>query len=138
VGHQDGGPVMRIVAGALGLALMAVGATLLLTGGQLKDVALWLAGAIVLHDGIIAPLVLGVGLLLAAVPARGTVRGALVVAGCLTMIALPPLLRPGAPTNPSALPLDYLRNWLLVLAAVAVVTGVVLAVRWLLRKVPRR
>jgi hypothetical protein len=129
---------MRIVAGALGLALMAVGATLLLTGGQLKDVALWLAGAIVLHDGIIAPLVLGVGLLLAAVPARGTVRGALVVAGCLTMIALPPLLRPGAPTNPSALPLDYLRNWLLVLAAVAVVTGVVLAVRWLLRKVPRR
>jgi hypothetical protein len=129
---------MRIVAGALGLALMAVGATLLLTGGQLKDVALWLAGAIVLHDGIIAPLVLGVGLLLAAVPARGTVRGALVVAGCLTMIALPPLLRPGAPTNPSALPLDYLRNWLLVLAAVAVVTGVVLAVRWLLRKVPLR
>jgi hypothetical protein len=129
---------MRIVAGALGLALMAVGATLLLTGGQLKDVALWLAGAIVLHDGIIAPLVLGVGLLLAAVPARGTVRGALVVAGCLTMIALPPLLRPGAPTNPSALPLDYLRNWLLVLASVAVVTGVVLAVRWLLRKVPRR
>ncbi|MDQ0939510.1 hypothetical protein [Streptomyces sp. V1I1] len=129
---------MRIVAGALGLALMAVGATLLLTGGQLKDVALWLAGAIVLHDGIIAPLVLGVGLLLAAVPARGTVRGALVVAGCLTMIALPPLLRPGAPTNPSALPLDYLRNWLLVLGAVAVVTGVLLAVRWLLRKVPRR
>jgi hypothetical protein len=129
---------MRIVTGALGLALMAVGATLLLTGGQLKDVALWLAGAIVLHDGIIAPLVLGVGLLLAAVPARGTVRGALVVAGCLTMIALPPLLRPGAPTNPSALPLDYLRNWLIVLAAVAVVTGVLLAVRWLLRKVPRR
>lgn len=129
---------MRIVTGALGLALMAVGATLLLTGGQLKDVALWLAGAIVLHDGIIAPLVLGVGLLLAAVPARGTVRGALVVAGCLTMIALPPLLRPGAPTNPSALPLDYLRNWLLVLAAVAVATGAVLAVRWLLRKVPRR
>ncbi|MFF3246603.1 hypothetical protein ACFYWY_23380 [Streptomyces sp. NPDC002870] len=129
---------MRIVVGALGLALMAVGATLLLTGGQLKDVALWLAGAIVLHDGIIAPLVLGVGLLLAAVPARGTVRGGLVVAGCLTMIALPPLLRPGAPTNPSALPLDYLRNWLLLLAAVAVVTGLVPAVRWLLRKVPRR
>lgn len=129
---------MRIVTGALGLALMAVGATLLLTGGQLKDVALWLAGAIVLHDGIIAPLVLGVGLLLAAVPARGTVRGALVVAGCLTVITLPPLLRPGAPTNPSALPLDYLRNWQLLLVAVAVVAGLVPAVRWLLRKVPRR
>ncbi|WP_327327208.1 hypothetical protein [Streptomyces sp. NBC_01210] len=42
-----------------------------MTGGQLKDVALWPAGAIVLHDGVVAPLVLGTGLLLAAVPARG-------------------------------------------------------------------
>ena len=129
---------MRIVTGGVGLALMAVGASLLVTGGQLKDVALWLAGAIVLNDGIIAPLVLGIGLLLAAVPARGTVRGALVVAGCLTMVALPVLLRPGRPTNPSALPLDYLRNWLLVLAAVAVLTAVLLLARRLWRRVPRR
>ena len=129
---------MRIVTGALGIVLMAVGAVLLATGGQIKDVALWLAGAVVLHDGIIAPLVLGIGLLLAAVPARGAVRGALVVAGCLTMVALPVLLRPGRPTNPSALPLDYLRNWLLVLAAVAVLTAVLLLARRLLRRVPRR
>ncbi|WP_406398336.1 hypothetical protein OH805_05215 [Streptomyces sp. NBC_00879] len=129
---------MRIVTGALGLALMTVGAVLLLTGGQLKDVALWLAGAIVLHDGIVAPLVLGVGLLLAAVPARGTVRGALIVAGCLTAVALPVLLRPGTPKNPTVLPLDYVRNWLLALAAVAVLTGVLLAARWIRRRVPRR
>jgi hypothetical protein len=129
---------MRIVTGALGLALMTVGAVLLLTGGQLKDVALWLAGAIVLHDGIVAPLVLGVGLLLAAVPARGTVRGALIVAGCLTVVALPVLLRPGTPKNPTVLPLDYVRNWLLALAAVAVLTGVLLAARWFRRRVPRR
>ncbi|HET6352958.1 hypothetical protein OG905_07070 [Streptomyces sp. NBC_00322] len=129
---------MRIVTGALGLALMTVGAVLLLTGGQLKDVALWLAGAIVLHDGIVAPLVLGVGLLLAAVPARGTVRGALIVAGCLTVVALPVLLRPGTPKNPTVLPLDYVRNWLLALAAVAVLTGVLLAARWIRRRVPRR
>ncbi|MET7619389.1 hypothetical protein [Streptomyces sp. NPDC005408] len=129
---------MRIVTGALGLALMTVGAALLLTGGQLKDVALWLAGAIVLHDGIIAPLVLGVGLLLAAVPARGTVRGALVVAGCLTVVALPVLLRPGTPKNATVLPLDYVSNWLLALAAVAALTGVLLAARWIWRRVPRR
>ncbi|MFF3397794.1 hypothetical protein ACFYW6_04665 [Streptomyces sp. NPDC002659] len=129
---------MRIVTGALGIALMTVGAVLLLTGGQLKDVALWLAGAIVLHDGIVAPLVLGVGLLLAAVPARGTVRGALIVAGCLTAVALPVLLRPGTPKNPTVLPLDYVRNWLLALAAVAVLTGVLLAARWIRRRVPRR
>lgn len=129
---------MRIVTGALGLALMTVGAVLLVTGGQLKDVALWLAGAIVLHDGIVAPLVLGVGLLLAAVPARGTVRGALIVAGCLTVVALPVLLRPGTPKNPTVLPLDYVRNWLLALAAVAVLAGVLLAARWIRRRVPRR
>ncbi|WP_406302014.1 hypothetical protein OHA61_05610 [Streptomyces sp. NBC_00885] len=129
---------MRIVTGALGLALMTVGAVLLLTGGQLKEVALWLAGAIVVHDGIVAPLVLGVGLLLAAVPARGTVRGALIVAGCLTAVALPVLLRPGTPKNPTVLPLDYVRNWLLALAAVAVLTGVLLAARWIRRRVPRR
>ncbi|MGW1490297.1 hypothetical protein [Streptomyces sp. NPDC002402] len=129
---------MRIVTGGLGVALMTVGAVLLLTGGQLKDVALWLAGAIVLHDGIVAPLVLGVGLLLAAVPARGTVRGALIVAGCLTVVALPVLLRPGTPKNPTVLPLDYVRNWLLALAAVAVLTGVLLAARWIRRRVPRR
>ncbi|MFF0066067.1 hypothetical protein ACFYRC_31915 [Streptomyces sp. NPDC005279] len=125
---------MRIVTGALGLALMAFGASLLVTGGQLKDVALWLAGAIVLHDGIVAPLVLGIGLLMAAVPARGTVRGALVVAGCLTVIALPVLLRPGAPKNASVLPLDYLRNWLIALAAVAVFTGVLLVGMRVLRR----
>lgn len=94
---------MRIVTGALGVALMAVGGALLLSGGQLKDVAVWLAGSIVLHDGIVAPLVLGVGLLPAGIPARGTVLAALVVAGCLTVTALPVLLAPGPPRNPSVL-----------------------------------
>ncbi|MFF8841327.1 hypothetical protein ACF08N_01135 [Streptomyces sp. NPDC015127] len=124
----------RLVTGAVGLTLMGVGASLLVSGGQLRDVALWLAGAIVLHDGIIAPVVLGIGLLLAGLPARGMLRGALITAGCLTFVALPVLLRPGAPTNPSALPLDYPRNWLLTLAAVAVLTAAVGGGRWLWRR----
>jgi hypothetical protein len=120
---------MRTVLGAAGLALMGLGLYLLVTGGQFKDVALWLAGAVVLHDLLIAPLVLAAGLLLALLPARGLLRGALVTAGCLTAIALPVLLAPGTPRNPSVLPLDYPRNWLLSLAAVAAVTGAVLAGR---------
>lgn len=120
---------MRTALGAAGLALMAVGLYLLVTGGQFKDVALWLAGAVVLHDLLVAPLVLAAGLLLARLPARGLLRGALVTAGCLTVIALPVLLAPGTPGNPSVLPLDYPRNWLLSLAAVAAVTGLVLAGR---------
>ncbi|MFI9586235.1 hypothetical protein ACIHCQ_31345 [Streptomyces sp. NPDC052236] len=129
---------MRIVTGTLGVALMAIGAVLLLAGGQAVDVALWLAGAIVLHDGLVAPLVLAVGLLLASVPARGTVRGALVVAGSLTVIALPPMLRPGAPANASALPLDYVRNWLILMGAVVVLTGVLRGGVLLVRRVSRR
>jgi hypothetical protein len=120
---------MRTALGAAGLALMAVGLYLLVTGGQFKDVALWLAGAVVLHDLLVAPLVLAVGLLLALLPARGLLRGALVTAGCLTVIALPVLLAPGTPRNPSVLPLDYPRNWLLTLAAVAAVTAAVLVAR---------
>ncbi|MGW7358556.1 hypothetical protein ACWGI0_18475 [Streptomyces sp. NPDC054802] len=120
---------MRTALGAAGLALMAVGLYLLVTGGQFKDVALWLAGAVVLHDLLVAPLVLAVGLLLALLPARGLLRGALVTAGCLTVIALPVLLAPGTPHNPSVLPLDYPRNWLLTLAAVAAVTAAVLVGR---------
>jgi hypothetical protein len=129
---------MRTALGAAGLALMAVGLYLLVTGGQFKDVALWLAGAVVLHDLLVAPLVLAVGLLLALLPARGLLRGALVTAGCLTVIALPVLLAPGTPRNPSVLPLDYPRNWLLSLAAVAAVTGVVLAGRRLRGRARKR
>ncbi|MEW2634553.1 hypothetical protein AB0903_23665 [Streptomyces sp. NPDC048389] len=122
---------MRIVLGAAGLALMTVGLSLLVGGGQFKDVALWLAGAVLVHDLLVAPLVLGAGLLLALLPARGLLRGALITAGSLTAIALPVLLAPGTPGNPSVLPLDYPRNWLLSLAGVAAVTGAVLAARWL-------
>ncbi|WP_308315897.1 hypothetical protein [Streptomyces sp. CC228A] len=42
------------------------------------------------------------------------------MAGGLTLVALPVLLAPRRPSNPSVLPLDYARNWLLLLAAVAV------------------
>ncbi|MFB7280867.1 hypothetical protein ACFCZV_27540 [Streptomyces hydrogenans] len=59
------------------------------------------------------------GLLLVGRRWRGTLRGALVVAGCLVLVTLPLLVRPGAPPNPSALPLPYGRNLAIVLAVVA-------------------
>ncbi|NBM19976.1 hypothetical protein GUY61_31365 [Streptomyces sp. GC420] len=109
---------------------MGFGAVLLSGLRDPLSVLVWLAGGIVLHDAVLAPLVLGAGLLLASLPARRTVRGALIVACSLTLVALPPLLRPGRRGNASVLPLDYPRNWLLALTAVAVVTaGLVLARR---------
>ena len=116
--------VTRYLAGAAGVTLMGVGVSLLLDVRDLTDVLVWLGGAVVLHDALIAPLVLSAGLLLVRGGPRGPVRGALIVAGALTV-----LLRPGRRANSSVLPLDYPRNWLIALVAVAGVTALSGAVR---------
>ncbi|MFB7496655.1 hypothetical protein ACFC09_18540 [Streptomyces sp. NPDC056161] len=121
--------VARILAGAAGLALLGWGVSLLLDVPDLTGVLVWLGGALVLHDVLIAPLVLLAGLVLVRGGVRGPVRGALLVAGALTAVALPVLLRPGPRANPSVLPLGYPRNWLLTLVGVVTVTALVLAVR---------
>ncbi|MFF5981730.1 hypothetical protein ACFY78_23070 [Streptomyces olindensis] len=122
---------LRVTTGAAGVALMGVGVSLLTDVRDLSTVLLWLGGAVVLHDLVIAPLVLLAGLLLVRGGARGTVRGALLVMGALTAVALPVLLRPGRPANASVLPLDYGRNWLIALGAVAAVAALWSAVRGL-------
>ncbi|MER5664604.1 hypothetical protein [Streptomyces mirabilis] len=121
--------VLRLLAGAAGLALMGVGVFLLLDVQDLMGVLEWLGGAVVLHDALIAPLVLLVGLVLVRGGVRGPVRGALLVAGALTAVALPVLLRPGPRANSTVLPLDYPRNWLLTLVAVATVTALLVAAK---------
>ncbi|WP_371655588.1 MULTISPECIES: hypothetical protein [unclassified Streptomyces] len=120
--------VGRYAVGALGVATMGLGVSLVWAQSP-WDVAVWLVGAIVLHDGLIAPLVLLVGLgVMATRPGvRGPLRAALVTAGCLTAIALPVILRPGPYNNATVLPLDYLRNWLVLLAVVVVGAGLVVA-----------
>ncbi|KUN03564.1 hypothetical protein AQI95_24090 [Streptomyces yokosukanensis] len=130
--------VLRLLAGAAGLALMGVGASLLLDRQQdLMGVLEWLGGAVVLHDALLAPLVLLVGLVLVRGGVRGPIRGALLVGGALTAVALPVLLRPGPRANSTVLPLDYPRNWLLTLVAVATFT-VLLVVAKEVRRSRRR
>ncbi|MFJ6719271.1 MULTISPECIES: hypothetical protein [unclassified Streptomyces] len=128
----------RYTLGALGLLLIAVGARLVAVLPDPLDVLVWLGGALVLHDGVIAPLVLGVGLLVAALPARGLSRGALLTGGAVLLVALPLLVRPGSPPNPSALPLPYGRNLLLVLGAVAVAAGLLAVVSAVRTRARRR
>ncbi|MFD1275739.1 hypothetical protein ACFQ51_41465 [Streptomyces kaempferi] len=113
---------------------MGEGVSLLLDVRDLTDVLVWLGGAVALHDAVIAPLVLLAGLVLVRGCVRGPVRGALVVAGALTVVALPVLLRPGRTANSSVLPLDYPRNLLIAWVTVATVTALVLAVRGLARR----
>ncbi|MFD5424980.1 hypothetical protein [Streptomyces sp. NPDC127084] len=127
--------VLRYGLGGLGLVLIGVGAWRVAAQPDPVDVLVWLAGAAVLHDGILAPLVLVVGLLLVRRSERGVLRGALVVAGSLTLVALPLLVRPGEPPNPSALPLPYGRNLVIVLGVVATVAAAgILVRRWRVRR----
>ncbi|MGV9561442.1 hypothetical protein [Streptomyces sp. NPDC003480] len=125
--------VIRFLTGLAGAVFMGTGVFLLSDTGDVTGVLVWLAGALLLHDAVIAPMVLLVGLLVVRGGRRGPVRGALMAAGALTAVALPVLLRPGATANSSVLPLDYPRNWLLALAAVATVTALLTAARGLVR-----
>ncbi|MEU0369669.1 hypothetical protein ABZ070_05280 [Streptomyces sp. NPDC006283] len=132
--------VVRYVVGGCGTGLMVFGGTLLLERPEPWRIGVWLAGGVLVHDGLIAPLVIAIAALTAAagLRLRGVPRAALVVAGSLTVIALPPLLRPGGVANATVLPLDYLRNWLLAMAAVAVITVAYVGVRAGLRRAARR
>jgi hypothetical protein len=93
-------------------------------------VAVWLAGGVVLHDLVLAPLVVLLGVALARVlpgAARGPVVVGAVVLGSVTLLAVPVLGRFGArPDNPTLLDRPYWAGWSLLaaLTAVAVATGV--------------
>ncbi|WP_157522618.1 hypothetical protein [Herbidospora cretacea] len=120
---------MRIILGVAGVALIAVGLFFLLPLPGLWGVAAGFAGAVALHDAIVGPLVLLTGLLVARLPDRAVVRGALISMGALVLVTLPVLLRPGPPPNPTLLTLPYGRNLLICLGVVAVVAVALVLVR---------
>lgn len=120
----------RWLLGGLGGALGAYGSWLALTrqdAGQLVEIAVWLAAGIVLHDVVVAGVVLaGVGLGRRVLPRswHAPATLALVVWGGVTLMAVPVLGRFGArPDNPTLLDRPYLGAW----AALSFVTVVVVA-----------
>ncbi|TCC04112.1 hypothetical protein [Kribbella soli] len=86
---------------------------------------IWLGGAVVADDFFLVPLTIGVGWIVARWSARpdrhravGAVRTTMLYVGITTLIALPLLLRQGKGVNPTVLPRDYLRDWLLLEATI--------------------
>lgn len=127
---------LRWLLGALGASLVAYGAWLVLTrqdAGQLLEIAVWLGAGVVLHDVVVAGVVLGgvaVGRRVLPLPWRVPATLALVVWGGVTVMAVPVLGRFGArPDNPTLLDRPYLGTW----AALTVLTVVVVAVTGWLR-----
>ena len=138
---------MRGMRGALlllGAVGMAYGAWLLVSRqdlGQIVEVAVWLAAAVVIHDGILAPVVLGLGWVGGRLLPRAAARGAvtvLVLLGPAALVAIPVLGRFGAkPDNPTLLDRDYTQG-LLVFAALCVCAGIAVALGELRSRKPAR
>lgn len=120
----------------VGVALLAYGVArlfLVVAWPDLLLLAAWLVGALVVHDGLLSPLVLGVGAALRRwVPARGRrfVQLALVAGAMVTVVALPMIYLEGSqPPEKAILLQHYGLNLTLVLALVAAMTLALYAVR---------
>ncbi|MCW2710265.1 MAG: hypothetical protein JWR64_1703 [Marmoricola sp.] len=121
----------RLLIGAVGVAMGAFGALRLLQLDlpDVVDALLWLAGGVLLHDAVIAPLTIGLTVLATrVVPPRARVRVTvgLVVLATVTVTAVPVLGRFGEkPDNRTILDRDYVVGWMVF--AVAVVVGTLVA-----------
>lgn len=117
-------------------ALIAAGVVLLMLGGaafltdvqpeQYPGVAAWLAGAVILHDGIVSMGVFGATVAIRRLDRRvpfavlAIIQAAAVVALIVTAVVLPEIVKQQiGSANPSVLPLDYAGNLILVHAVIA-------------------
>jgi hypothetical protein len=128
--------VWRIILAVAGIALLAFGVFRLLSEippHSLLILAVWLVAALVLHDALLAPSVVGVGWLLRRyVPARGRryVQVALIMIALVTVIAIPMIfLRGSQPAAKALLLRNYGANLILIIGILGIVSLILYAVR---------
>lgn len=122
----------RVLLGTIGVAAIGYGALRILTDAKdTKPIALlkWLIGSLLVHDLLIAPVVIGIGWLLARfVPprARAFVQAGLVTGGLVSALGLILIWRQGKSSARSLalLQQNYTANLLVLLAIIAAVTVV--------------
>lgn len=118
----------RIALATVGVAVGLWGLWLMLDTVDLPALIrlpLWLGGSVLADDFVLVPLTVVVGWLVARWslgPDRHrtvtAVRTTFLYVGLTTLIAIPLLLRQGKGMNPTVLPRDYLRDWLLLEATI--------------------
>ncbi len=117
----------RLGLGALGLVATAYGLLLVLDlgSGQPAAVLVWVVLGVLVHDGVLAPLVVALGVLVVLSTSRSwrsPLVWALVVLGPLTLVAVPVLGRFGARSdNPTLLDRPYWAGYVVVAAVVLIV-----------------
>lgn len=133
VGEDPAGRGRRVAYGA-GAVLVGIGVTGILANSATTHPLGWLtwfAGAAIVHDAVLAPLVLAAAALVGRLPEpwRQATRTALVPAAVVTLVALPMVLGLGRRADvPSRLPLAYGTNLAAILAAVALAGAAVATV----------
>ncbi|MFB2584339.1 hypothetical protein [Herbiconiux liukaitaii] len=138
--------IARIVLLAIGLLGLAVGAVVMVTEvrpAQIVGVGIWIVGAIVLHDAVLSPALLGVDVLMRRTGRRVRlavvviIQVGVVVGAIMSLLVLPELYAQTlGPKNDTVLPLDYGANLALFWIVTAVLTAVACIVY--VRAVPRR
>jgi len=128
-----------IASGAAFIAYAALGA-LFDPDVKVIGVLIFLVAVLVLHDGVLLPLYIGIGAIVGrVVPAtiRTPVRIGLVLSLAVTLVALPAVLGFGrSADNPSILPLHYGRGLLVILGLIWAAIGATVAVRARRRRPP--
>lgn len=127
---------LRLPLGIAGVLLLLFGVFRLLTqepSDKMVILALWLIGALVIHDGILSPIVVGVGWAVARVVpprARRYLQAGLIMAGMVTIIAIPMIYRRDSqPKSKAILQQNYGGNLTLLLALIAALSLLAYAVR---------
>jgi hypothetical protein len=127
---------LRIGLAAAGILLALFGVSRLFTQvpvSSLVGLGIWLVAALVIHDGIVSPLVVAVGWLLREhVPDRGRrfVQAALILGATVTVIAVPMIYRQDTqPDSKALLEQSFGGNLSLLLGLIAAGTLLAYAVR---------
>lgn len=128
----------RIVLVVVGVLVIAFGAYVMVTTvrpNRIWGLATWLLGAVVLHDAILSPFVVAVGLLLRRTGralrawALVVVQAAVVLGTVLALVVVPEIAAKHHGTkNPTVLPFDYGVRLLVVEGVLLLVVLAVLAI----------
>jgi len=124
--------LVRIALIVIGLAGLFAGAVILVQKerpDQILGVIVWIGAAIIVHDGILSPLLLLVDVWMRRAGRRipyavlAIIQGGVVVGAIMSMLVLPEIYKKSLGTkNPTILPLDYGLNLALFWAAIALLT----------------
>ena len=126
----------RLILGILGVLVLLYGIVNLVVhipGQALLWLAVWLIAAVLIHHGVLSPVVIAVGSLLRRViPDRGRryLQAALITAVPVTVIAIPMIYREGSqPPSKALLLQNFTANLGLLLGLIAALCLVAYAVR---------